>query len=57
MRAGKPEIAANTAVCDSTLGSIPEAAIKYAKRGSYFLAPTKRRAAKNDMGDAFFCKR
>lgn len=30
MRAAKPEITANTAVCDGALGSIPEAAIKYA---------------------------
>lgn len=30
MHAGKPEIAAKTAVCDDAIGSIPEAAIKYA---------------------------
>ena len=30
MRAAKPEIAANSAVCDGAHGSIPEAVVKYA---------------------------
>ena len=57
MRAAKPEIAANSAVCDGALGSIPGAVDKIREKMSYLTAPTKRRAAENDMGRLFFGKR
>ena len=46
MRTAKPEITANSAVCDGALGSIPEAVDKIREKRSYLTAPTKRRADK-----------
>ena len=61
MHAGKPEIAAKTAVCDGALGSISGVVDKIREKGSYLTAPTKRLAAKmlcrrKRHGDAFLTK-
>lgn len=67
MRTAKPEIAANTAVCDGAHGSISGSLDKIREKGVLSsgadktpyrqnAVPTKLRAAENDMGTSFLAK-